>query len=104
MGERRHRGQHEDCGPCRWLSVGISPAATPTRRNTNESRAVTDDNSWERGIATHPSGLPFLDAQGETIGLHRWQTERHGYEKAFADSLAFGAEHGHALGSTPAVT
>lgn len=101
MEERRHRGQHEDCFACRALSVGISPSAMPTRRNSNPSRQLVDANSWEKGVATHPSGLPYLDAQGETIGLHQWQGQRHGYERELAAATTYGAEHGHMLGSTP---
>jgi hypothetical protein len=30
---RTHDGRHgDDCGPCRWGTVGIAAAATPTRR------------------------------------------------------------------------
>ena len=85
MDERRHWGQHDpsECGPCRWQSVGISPAAMPTRRNNNPPN-VANYNHWERGVAVHePSGMPYLDERLDTIPLHEWQSKRSDYEREF---------------------
>lgn len=74
-----------DCFRCHIESVGIAPSAMPTRHNSKApARLNENNNSWERGIAVHkPSGMPYLDAQLDTIGLHEWQSTRHKYEAEF---------------------
>lgn len=88
--KRTHTGQHgDDCFGCRIQSVGIAPSAMPSRHNDVATRRSNENNnSWERGIAMHPSGMPFLDSSLDTIGLHEWQSKRSTYEAEFRAQTA----------------
>lgn len=70
------------CFKCHVASVRISPSAMPTRLNDNPSRGF-HNNSWEKGVATHPNGMPFLGPDLDTIPIHQWQSERTTYEEKF---------------------
>lgn len=82
----RHHGQHDPdmCAPCRWKTVQLSPAATPTRMNDVPPEA-SRYNAWERGIVTErrPGGfeMPVIDSKG-LIGVKKWADNRHRYDDA----------------------
>ena len=66
-------GYDPDCYGCRLRSKGvaISPAATPSRRNT--VAPPTADPAWERGVAgeRRPDGsfMPYLNDKGSRLHL-----------------------------------
>lgn len=93
MSERPDNCDDLTCGQCfrcHISSVQISPAAMPSRAKYTESR-LFNNNSWERGVAMHPSGMPFLGPDLDTIPLHHWQSQRSSYEKQFAAERAVDA-------------
>jgi hypothetical protein len=70
------------CYGCRLRQKGVSvsPAATPSRRNTKPSTTFAPRNSWERGVAGEhrPDGsfMPLLDASGQSLGLKEYGERR----------------------------
>jgi hypothetical protein len=89
MQERRHQGQHgPECFGCRVQSVAIAPSAMPSRRNFNPPHVNESANNWEKGVALHSNGLPFLDDHLDPIGLAEWQETRSTYVPEFQAQLA----------------
>lgn len=66
MADRNCSHDQQECPSCfreRLLSVGLSKAATPTRK-TGSAPPSKADNSWERGVPRDERGVPFLDHNG----------------------------------------
>lgn len=80
-----HDGSHgEECFGCKIRTINLSPAATPSRRNSKTPRESTN-NSWEKGIPTDSRGMPYLDSNLNVIGQKRWaETERRKFETALS--------------------
>lgn len=59
-----------------WREHGlnVSPAATPTRRNSVPP--ATPNNSFERGVPKDSRGMPFFDERGGVIGQKEYITRR----------------------------
>lgn len=81
---RRHWGQHgDDCFGCRVQTVQLSPAATPSRRNT--VAPSEPKNSWERGVWTErrPGGfeMPVVKRDGALVGVKERADHRTRYEQ-----------------------
>lgn len=74
-------GLDPDCLTCRYRSVRLSAAATPTK--TRSAAAPHRPNaSWETGVATDHRGVPYLKADGGYIGVKEFGERRHVYEDA----------------------
>lgn len=82
MHDGPHDGTHDDCAPCRWRTVSVSPSAMPTRHNHKAPRKP--DPAWERGIVTErrPDGseMPYLDGKGNPIHVKQFAENRASYE------------------------
>lgn len=89
MGRRRPTHDEDcECFACKLDSFHVSPAATPSRRNSLPPRATTGGgNSWERGVPTDSRGMPYLNPDsGLPVGQKAWgETYRRKFE---AEKLA----------------
>lgn len=81
--KRRHYGQHDgdSCFPCKLTGIQLSPAATPTRRNSKPPTVNESANAWERGIVRDERGMPLLGPNGE-VGVKEYANNRSKYEEA----------------------
>jgi hypothetical protein len=62
-----------------YTTVQISPAATPTRRNQNPTRVVSNP-AWERGIVKVKRGdgeVPLLNPNGSPVRVKQYAENRH---------------------------
>lgn len=78
--KRRHYGQHEDCFGCKIVGIQLSPAATPTRRNSKPPTVNESANAWERGIVKDERGMPLLGPNGE-VGVKEYANNRSKYRE-----------------------
>jgi hypothetical protein len=69
------RGECE-CFKCHIGAVNVGkPSDFATR--TRVGRARTPNNSWERGVARGPRGLPVVKPDGSPMGVKEYATKRH---------------------------
>lgn len=80
--EEQHRVDHpqpvDDCLACK-LDTLIVHQSVPGQKAGGPPPAG-NRNSWERGIATDHRGVPFLDGQGEVIGVKQYADGRSRFE------------------------
>lgn len=79
----RHALAHPEtvdgCVFCKYASIQISPAATPSKpRRIGKPREAK--NSWEKGIVRDDRGMPLLKGVGEPIGVKEYAENRHKIE------------------------
>jgi hypothetical protein len=85
-GVGHHNGQGSGFG-CRIKHVQFDPSAMPSRARYTPSR-LFNNNSWEKGVAEHSSGMPFLDDRLQPIPVHEWQSVGSTYQRRFAAERA----------------
>jgi len=79
----RHADEHQEiiegCRYCKFATIQISPAATPSKtRQIGRPREAK--NSWERGIARDERGVPLLKGVNQPIGVKEYAEKRHSIE------------------------
>lgn len=66
----------------KYLSIQISPSATPSKRSSAPPKR--SDNSWEKGIVTEErraGTMPILDANLDPIGVKDLPQKRRAIEE-----------------------
>jgi len=80
-----HPSEVDGCRTCKYRTISISNAATPTK-TLRLGTQKDPSNNWERGIATDHRGVPYLNASGSPIGVKEFQNNRSTYEQAIRDN------------------
>lgn len=79
-------GDVDGCVQCHHQSIQLSPAATPTSRNS--IAPAKPRNSWEKGQALDRRGIPYVNKDGTPIGVKDFANNRSRYEETLRQQHA----------------